>query len=342
MKIDREAFLAVLESVAPGTVTRESVDQSSCVVFTAEGDVVTFNDQTACRYHWPHLGMLTGAVPCNPLLELLRRLPEETIDVGTDGKALLIKGGKARRAKIIMEQEIILPIGLVEYPADGDWADLPPTFGEAVQVVGSCAAGPKADRVDLQCIHVHPDYLEACDNFQLCRYPMPGGSGVQEACLVRKTSLACVAGLGMTQVADTGSWLHTRNEAGLTVSFRRESATDYRDLTPFYEIADGQPATLPGGLAETVDKAEVFADDSSKAQVLVKLSQGRFQLSGAGNYGSYEERKMVQYGGPDLSFMIDPKLLVKIAEKSANCLIGAGRMRVDGGAFTYVTCLGAV
>lgn len=335
MRQDREGLLQRLEAVAPGLATKEAVEQSSCFVFRG-GRVITFNDEIACSIDC-ELG-IEGAVAAKPLLDLLGKLAEKVIDVrpnpANEGE-LLIKG-KRRRAGITLEANITLPVGAVETP--GEWTDLDPEFADAVGVVQQCASKDQ-NNFHLTCIHLTPEYVEACDNFQLARYPV--ATGVERPCLVKRDSLKHVTGLGMTQVSETKTWLHFRNPTGLVLSVRREQL-DYEDLAPILTM-EGTPTTLPGGLAEAVAKAEIFsAENSEHNVVIVELRQGEMRLKGVGASGWYEERKDVKWEGAALTFNIAPKLLVDITARTNDCFIAPGRLKIDGGKFVYVTCLGKV
>lgn len=332
MRINREQLLRNLEAVVPGLATREAVEQSSCFVFR-DGKVVTFNDEVACSTDC-EVGF-DGAVAAKPLVDLLGKLSEDVLDIAPSesGGEIIIKG-KRRRAGISMEAEISLPVGSVEVP--DKWADLSPEFADAVGVVQQCAS-KDPNQFALTCIHITPDCVEACDNFQLARYPLK--TGIRKACLAKRDSLKHVTGLGMTQVSETRTWVHFRNPTGLVLSMRRE-VMDYENLDSILDM-EGTPATLPGGLAEAVAKAEIFsAENSENNVIIVSLRPGELRIKGIGATGWYEERKQVKWEGESMAFSITPKLLIDITARTNECYIDGGRLKVDGGKFTYVTSLG--
>lgn len=333
MRQDREELLRRLEAVAPGLAVREAVEQSSCFVF-CNGQVVTFNDEVACRIDCD-IG-IEGAVAAKPLLDLLGRLTEQQVDIATRGDAEILIKGKRRRAGIILEAEITLPVGAVEQP--DEWAELDPEFADAVGVVQQCASKDQ-NTFNLTCIHIAPEFVEACDNFQMARFPVH--TGVTKSCLVKCNSLKHVTGLGMTEVCETKTWLHFRNPTGLVFSVRREEY-DYQDLASILGM-DGTATTLPGGLDEAVAKAEIFsAENAEHNEVTVALRRDELRLKGLGASGWYEERKKVKWSGEPLAFRIAPKLLLEITARTNDCLIAPGRLKIDGGKFVYVTCLGKV
>lgn len=333
MLVNREKMLQVLESVSPGLAARELIEQSGCYVFT-NGKVCTFNDEVACSIASPLTGV-EGAVVAKPLIELLSKLPEDELEV-TVGEGRFCVKGKGRRAEIVLEQEVKLPIASVEDP--GEWTKLDPDFLEGLGIVSAVAAAGRDANFVLTCVHLHPDHLEACDNFQAVRYPVK--TGVATSCLIRQSAAKNVPSLGMTELAVGDAWVHFRNAVGLQFSCRRWQE-QYEDLNPIFEM-EGSPMTLPGGLAEAVDKAKIFSSDNTESdQVFVRLKDGKLLIRGEGSSGKYEEMRKVAFDG-EASFMIAPKLLVEITKRTQDCSIGQGRLKVSTGRFVYVSCLGAV
>lgn len=333
MRTNREELLKALESVSAGLAQREVIEQSSCFVFQ-DGRLTTFNDEVLVSAPSPITGV-SGAVPARPLLSLLSKLKEDDLDIDAADGQLRVKG-TGRRAGIIMESEIALQPDAIEQPQQ--WRPLPTDFGEAVDVVQACASADDSSFV-LTCIHIAPEFLEACDNFQIARFPIK--IGLTESCLVRRDSLVPVVGLGMTEIGSTDAWLHFRNSADLRMSCRRW-VEEYQDLSEIMEV-DGETATLPAGLSEAVGKAEVFSSDNVEAnRVLIALKDGKLKIRGEGASGWYEERKKIAYNGPPLSFMISPSLLGQITKLTSECVVSSSRLKIDAGKFQYVAFLGEV
>lgn len=330
--VNRETLLNQLESVQSGLSARELVEQSSCYVFK-DGIVMTYNDEIAC--HQKCSLKLTGAVQAAQFKDLLHKLKEDNIQVEAKATELMIKG-KGRRAGIRMEADVLLPIDSVERPEK--WKDLNEDFLEAVKLVQSCASSDDSEFA-LICIHIHPEWVEACDNFQITRVPMK--TGVKASTLVKRDALKHVVALDMTEFCETESWMHFRNPSGLVLSCRRY-VEDYPNLGPLLDVK-GTKATLPRGLGDAADKASVFsADTSDDNQVRIELRPGKLRIRGQGASGWYQEQKKINYKGPALAFLIAPELLIEITKKHNDCLISSTALMVDSGRFQYVSCLGAI
>jgi len=330
--VSREAFLHVLESVAPGLSPREIVEQSACVVFRG-GRACTYNDEVSCRAPSGLPKEVEGAVQAEPLLALLRKLPEENVTVEAAAGRLTV-AGKGRRAWFRLEAEVVLPVDQVERPKR--WTPLPPEFAEAVAVVGQCA-GTDESQTACVCVHVTPDWVEASDNVQACRWRLK--TGVSQPTLVRQTSLKHVVSAGATELAETDQWLHFRNPRGLILSCRRY-LDDYPALGKFLK-AEGAAAALPPGLADAVDRANDFSKELKDANyVLVDLRPGKVAVAGEGVNGGYREvKKLPSYKGEPLAFYVAPSILQDLVQKHRECVVAPERLKVDGGHYTYVTCL---
>lgn len=327
MKANREQLLAVLDSVAPGLSKREVLEQSSCFVLQ-NGYATSFNDEISCRRKSGLDKELTGAVRAEKLLEQLRKWNDDEIDLVPTDKALIIKGGR-KETGITMEAEITLPVDTVERPTT--WTKLPDDFLEAVGVIHQVASTDENN--SLRFVHVHPRWLEGCDNFQFCRWPMK--TGVKKSIHLRRDSIKHVTDLGMTEFSETEGWMHYRNPSGLELSIRRY-LEDYPDLSGVLEVT-GETVTLPKGLAEACDKAAVFSAENPDAnQVSVEIKSGRLTVKGESASGWFTQRTKLRYTGKPMSFRASPVILQDLVKRWTDCVLGKGRLKVEAGSYTYI------
>ena len=296
---------------------------------------MTFNDEVACQIE---TGLsIEGAVQSAALLDILQKLDDESLEVRENEDGAFEFRGKRKGFAVTRDEQIFLPIDNVETPTK--WRKLPPEFTEAIALTNLCVSGDDSQFV-FTCIHLHPEYIEACDNFQLLRFKMK--FGLKNPVLVRGTSLKDIAALPvpMDEVALTKSWMHFRNAKGLQYSCRRY-AEDYPDLNRLLE-SDGHAMVLPRGAAKASERAAIFATDGAVAsQIQVKLAEGKMRIKGEGTLGWYKEVSKVVYDGPPLMFWISPSLLTQISEKHQEAEISEDKLVVSGGKWTYVTVLSA-
>lgn len=334
--VNRQDFLQALESVSPGLSAREVLEQSNAFVFRG-GMVFSFNDEIGCRRPSGLPDEVEGAVPSKPLLEVLSKLDETEVRVKVGGGEMLIIGER-RRAGIRIDPNILLPLDAIE--EEGEWKELPGDFAEAVKIVCTCA-GRDADNFSLTCVHIHPKWLEACDDTQLCRWRTR--TAVAEPTLVRSVALRQVANLGVTHFSETESWLHFKNDTGLVLSVRRylggpEEFPDLREAVR----SEGTVAVLPKGLVDAADKANIFSGEmGDNNRVLVELTPGRLKIEGRGVTGWYRETKAVKWEGEGVTFLISPQLLGDLVKRHTEIKVGEGKLIVNGGGpYTYVAAMG--
>lgn len=330
MNVNREEFLNCLEMVRAGLSQREFIEQSSCFVFQDEW-VMTFNDEVACRMK---VGVsITGAVQSAALLDMLGKLDDPFLTLSENEAGEMEFRGKKKTFALTREAEVFLPISRVEMPEK--WRPLPKEFVEAVGLTKNCVSTDESKFL-LTCIHVHPAFIEACDNYQIMRCDV--SLGLKESFLVRGTSLQDITSLGMTEVSLTKNWVHFRNAAGLIYSCRRYSE-NYPDLSHLLQ-SKGHPITIPKGLSKAAERAGVLAVDAAgESQVQVTLVTGKIRIRGEGASGWYREASKVSYDGPDLHFLISPTLLKQIAENHSDAEVSERKLVVRGGTWTYTTVL---
>jgi DNA polymerase III sliding clamp (beta) subunit (PCNA family) len=333
-RINREILLSKLESVLPGLSTREVVDQSSCFVFK-NGEVVTFNDEITCRQKVDT--KLECAVQATPFLSLLRKLPEDEIDLEVS-KGELIVNGKNRKAGILMDADVTLTKVIEERcgKRPKNWESLHEDFNDAVSIVQQCA-GKDQNEFWSTCVHLAPKYMEAYDNYHLTRYKLK--TGVSTHRLVRATSIAHISSMGMMKIAESDEWLHFQNPSELVFSCRHHPADDYPNITSLIDVS-GTRTVFPKGLADAAERALIFSNENVDDNlVTVELRTGKLRLRGQGVSGWFTEVKRIKYNGKPISFLISPALLIELTKRHNECEVTKESLKVDGNKFVYISCL---
>lgn len=335
MEINKQALLKKLQLVSPGLSARGITEQSNCFIFHNKR-LYTYNDEICCSVDCSEFA-IEGILEHVGLLGILNKLKQETISIECGKQSLLIQCSDSRTG-LTLEKELRLPLESVVIPSK--WSSLDVRFGPAIGLVKECAAKDES-RFDLACIHIHPKWVEGCDDSQMIRYRLK--TGVAEPVLVRATSMKQFAQLGMDQFASDDSWIHFRNSKEDLVFSVRKYNEPYPEMTAFYKVS-GHALTFPGGLAEKIDAVNHFSSDSTNEvnQVLVELRPGRMKLKGIGSYGWHEVRCKVTYTGDPLSFMASPRLLLDFSSKAHDCFVTSERLLVDGGDYKWLGCLVAV
>jgi DNA polymerase III sliding clamp (beta) subunit (PCNA family) len=268
-------------------------------------------------------------------MSILEKMDDPELMVRENDAGELEFRGKRKAFGVTKDAEIFLPVDRVEKPKK--WEALSKDFTEAVGLVQHCVSKDES-KFSLTCIHLHPQHVEACDNYQILRCKVKTGIG-DEPILVRGSSLSPIVNLAMDRICITPKWMHFRNQDGLIYSCRRY-AEDYPTLDKQIGFK-GHHITIPKGLAEASDRAAIFAfDKTGEALVEVSIKDDKIRIIGRGLSGWFKEIKSIKYSGPPMEFNIAPELLKHVSEKYTDAQITDGRLKVTGGSWEYVTVLG--
>lgn len=352
MRIRREDFLNDLHMVRSGLSSKELLEQSNCFVFK-DGHVFTYNDEIACH---KKTGMtLGGAVPAQKLLASLEKLKaDEWLEVyhNPDGQLefrnLVLKDEKdgskrwlrgTRNFSFTRDAEVLLPIEKITEELPKLWAKLPENFSEVIEKVKDCVSTNEADNWSLTCVHIHPKWIEACNNLQLMRYHVQLGN--PKSILVRGAAMSNILGLGMTHMAATPNWVHFKNGNGLIYSARKFVDEYPTGMDEVLKVV-GKPIKLPPSLSQAGEIAALWSADhiqgieTTITFFLNPPKQGRekgsIAIEGRGLSGDfYKESIPCVYAGPPLQFVLTPTLLKHIISNYRDAQISERKLKAVGG-----------
>ncbi len=330
MRLNREKFIAALQSVRAGLTSRETIEQSTHFVFRG-GKVTTFNEEVCCSTTSDLGEDSLGAVQAKPVLELLYKLPDDEIEVEFTESEFTLKG-KRKFAAYRLESQIFLPEDAVEQPKE--WVALPEGFGEAVALACSCASTDDS-RFALTCVHFHPEYVEACDNLQLLRYPLC--LGITTPILIKASALSGLEKVDVQKFGVAANWLTFRSDSGLTYSCRRY-AEDYPELGGIV-AGGGTPITLPTGMELVVNRAKAAATSADDDKLDVSLKAGKVRIQSLSSRSRYWEVQDVDYDGPPLSFRISADVLASLGSHDGSAEVSESKLKVVTDRYSYVSCL---
>ena len=328
MRVNRKQLLERLQAVSLGLSVKEQIEQSSSFVFQ-DGKIKTFNDEIACSI--PSDLDIEGAVIGGPLISFLRKLSVEDVELEIDKGELRIKAGRSK-AGIRVAEVITLPVGSIEEPKK--WRIIPNGFIDAIKMVQSCASTDESESV-LTCIHIHPEWIEAANQYQIIRHSCK--TGFSKSFLVKQIALKGVVSTDVSEYSQTDNWLHFRNSNGLVLSCRRNTES-YPKLDKFLSV-EGIGISFPKDLEKVVGRANVFSSQNADVNyVQVELRSHKLKISGIGDSGWFSEVQEVEYEGENIKFSIAPQLLVDISNKSGECKVSSGKLRVQTPSWIFVTC----
>lgn len=330
MIIQRGPLLARLTEAAIGLSSKEILEQSNSFVFKGQ-ELITFNDEIMVRTQNP-LGF-DVVVGAKDLMELLAKLSDEQIDMKVEGGELLITSGQ-RDAALTCTQEVHLPINAVQ-DVQG-WSRIEegclPMLQQAARTCG------KDETQFLStCVHITPDRIEASDNSRLFQVDIK--TGFPKEVLIPAASITAIDGLEIKRVA-VGDWTHFRTASGAVISCRCSHNKYPKDTDTALKMRPGAEAiTLPGNLAEMIERAEVFLIGGYDAKVGVKIANDEMVITSRKENGWYREKKRVKYSGKPMMFDIHPQFLVEMLARTRDCLVDDRKIKIVSETIQFVVSL---
>jgi hypothetical protein len=333
MKVNRKKLVAELSSMSAGLDTKEGMDQGNCIAFK-DGKTFTYNDEVMCCMETELLVDLEGAVPFDPLLNLLRKSKAEEVKIEQKGNGIRVISGRGKTL-IRVEKEIQLELKDVE--ETGEWKKLPEDFAKAVSMVLPCCSKSKDDFV-LSCVHLHPKWIESCDDIQMSRYDME--TGFSKSTIVRAASMKNITSMQPTEFSETDSWIHFRRGEGPIMSCRRHMKK-YPDLDEHVEV-EGTSVALPDGIGDVLSRCELFSKEVKEGAdnlLTVVLTENKIIIKGSGRVGWHKEEADVEWDAGPVRFNIPPELLMSLSKLEGACVISENSMAVVSPPFKYITCI---
>lgn len=334
MKFFRQDLLRILESCIAGLNTKESLEQSSCFIFD-NGSVTTYNGEILCRSTVVNdegsKFICHGAVPAKPLLDTLRKSPDEVITVEAHDDHITIKG-TGRKQKIVMSSDIMLSTHEVEEP--NDFVDLPPVFSEALSLVATFA-GKDLESYELNCVAIGPKGLQATNRFTAIRYIVASGR-TEGAVLIRAASIKPLTGLGLAKASYGKEFVWFETYAGTKVAVRLIMA-DYPNLSGIFTEELRTKVDLPASAADMIGRSVPFVAENANGKIIeIRLANKVLTVEAKNAMGEFYEEKEINYEGESVAFRVNPESFNHLFRSGAAIEVTSTSLRTKGDGYCLV------
>ena len=334
MNFFRQDLLRILESCIAGLNPKESLEQSSCFVFD-DGSVTTYNGEILCRATVVNdegsKFICHGAVPAKPLLDTLRKSPDEVLTVVAHDDHISIKG-TGRKQKIVLSSDIMLSTHEVEEPSE--FVDLPPVFSEALSLVATFA-GKDLENYELNCVAIGPRGLQATNRFMAIRYVVASGRK-EGAVLLRAASLKPLTGLGLAKASYGQEFVWFETYSGTKVAVRMIIA-DYPNLSGIFAEETKALVELPCSAADMIGRSVPFVAENANGKI-IEISMGNKNLivEAKNAVGEFYEEKEINYDGPKVTFRVNPESFNHLFRSGAAIEVTSTSLRTRGDGYCLV------
>ncbi len=301
MKLNRLEFINALKQVQPAIASREVIEQSHSFVFK-DNTIYAFNGDV-CVSHPFDLEGIECVVVAKELYALLNKIKQQEIDVEITEEGFTIKLAKGK-ALITLENDIKLPYDELGLNEEKEWEKLPNNFITAVDFV-KFTCGNDPNKPQLTCIHIKDSFVTTCDDDRATRYTLTDSMNEM---LIPMEHLRNLVKYKPIEYATNTEWVFFRTEEG-TVFACTTYAEEYPDIDYLFE-QEGSKFTLPEGLSELLEKANIFAKSELAEidSVDISVSNRKLCVKAIGEGGSYEERIKCK-SRAEFAFSINPLML---------------------------------
>lgn len=336
-QIDKKKLLDAIKTVLPAVARKELFDQADKLAID-DGFLVAYNDAISIMQPVPELGDIAGAIDGRRLYELLIRMPDDgvVLDLEVRGGELAVSSRQSKIRASFSMADVELPIS--EIDQTGDYCDLPDKFLDDLGMIATTCARDMSRPV-LTCVRFGSDVIEGTDGYRMARLRL--SHDVLPSLLLPATTAELVAGSESIQVAlgGKGEWVRFRSKSG-TVICARTSSGSYPDLRGMYEV-EGTSVTMPDGLRDVLDRAQVFSKRVHKIdeEVQVSMSPGKVIVKAEYPGGRFSETIPHRGQSAEGSFAIHPSFLSVALEEGTECVLGESKIKFFSSAWEHVIAL---
>jgi hypothetical protein len=347
MKINRAELLGALKTIKPAIPTHETPEVNNRVRFRGN-HVIGLSSEIAILYP------LSVAVSDNEIMVLYEELVTLLTNSNSEEIDITIKKDKM----VVVDEDVKVSFVLTAPPDD-----LPnmearskparknstPIEDELLTAINVCmeAAGKEKAQTALSCVHVHGEFVDASDDYQISRgilrtkfngdilLPVKMCKSILdfEPTAYEATDKTWIVFLKKIDVAKKTAYLFIR-------------AVDYPvvDVEPLLQVK-GNKCIFPAVLAQKINQIGILSagDFALEKNILVKVLSGMIQISTESFYGkaiANVSSKEIEWSGDPIAFFTNPYLLAKIASTAKSMIISktCDRILVKDGNFTHVLC----
>ena len=333
MEISVKDFKNALEIVKPGLATSETtIEQVTSFAFTKK-NVITYNDEICITHPLVDLDM-QGAIESDLLYKFLSKIKTKQIELSMSETDVTMKSGRIK-ATFNLNSEIKLPLDDEKLTTKGKWKDLPEKFVEAITMAKGCTSKDMIN-AKLNCVHINKSgIVEGTDGYRIFRYTFAEELPLKTV-LIPASSITAIVRINPTQVAKGNEWIHFKNEAGTTISCRVLN-DEFANTTPHLkEGKNGVKVEFPKELIDSLDTAEIFAENS---MVKITISKRKLKVNSSSQIATYNEEIALSNKAEPFAFQITPYLLKDILKQIAFCNIYKDRLIFKNENWIYMTTL---
>lgn len=341
MKVDRLSFLSTLKSILCATTKIEVLEQSNCFIFR-NGSIMAFNGAVfaRCKSNIPvDKSEVWGefAVIASDLIGVLSKMPDERIDLSFKKDQLILTGNK-KRAGLIIQKEILLPIAdVIQIPDKMKKThDVLPSMKMAARI---CKPGDDNYRVGY--VLVSPDSIISTDYYRLLKIST-SVPNIKKPTLIPASSLLSISDIKVSHLRLYQEWLFLRDEEKdvlLAICCGEGDYFEMETIDNILSMDDACGIELPEEMKDAVSRAMVMAGDDADGEASISLTSNSLIIRTRKSSGWYEEKQKIRFRGEPMKMSVDLQLLKDVLSKTLKAKIGNQKIKMQKDGIEFVASL---
>lgn len=314
MKIKKEEFIKMLETLKPGLSNKDIIEHSDSITFTGKR-AISYNDIIAVTF--PFKTEFNGTVKADKLLSHVTKAKadkEGYLKVKNKKSELVISSGNSKAGLPINEDTIDLE-ELGDIPTK--WKKLPGDFTTGIRL-STFSAGTDATEPKLLCLHINKDQIQSSNGDRCFRYKM--NNKIKKEFLIPATSAFAIINHPIKKYSVTKNWLHFKTKDKVIISLRMYADVSYPDTDFLFDL-HGKSFEFPEKLRETINEAVNFiGDDEEDRNIQVHIKKDKFKIKSKSVHGWFDGWVKAK-SKKKASFEINPFFLQDILKSSNKAIL---------------------
>jgi len=332
MKINKESFLKVLNTVAPALSEKAMIEGTDRFIFIGN-KIVTYNDRICIfvpfKFDWK------CSLPAKELRGIISAIKEEEIDFDlVDGKMTMNTAGTESVLSVFESDDVLKMVDSLNLKSiKNNWKELPGGFSQGANLCMFSVSRDVSSKY-LSSLFFQDNKIVSSDDIRVSSYEMDGE--VKDPFLLPYYIVPDLLKFDFVKYFLGDSWVYFSTEEGLLFCCRRVIA-DYPEMDKFFNIK-GKRVRLPKDLKQLVDGISTIAEGDFEVDQKIKVTIGneKIKCKAEKSIAKIKQEMDIKYRGKEFSFFINPTFFSQILEKSTIMICGENRAEFVSGSFKHL------
>jgi DNA polymerase III sliding clamp (beta) subunit (PCNA family) len=337
MKVKKEEFKKVLESLRPALARKEYSSQTSHFVFFPD-KIVTFNEDV-CISH-PFESDESFSVRGEEFYKLIDGITDEEIEITVGSKRVNIRSKSTSSSMAILDDEQLNSLEGISSmeKTQKKWKPLSEDFLEGISLC-SFSASPDLTKGVQACVVVKKDTCYSFDQIRASLYELK--DPIEDDLFIVARHVVELIKFPVIEYCTNKSWMHFRTSDQVTFSCKMISGDflPFEGILPLFEKMVNVPSiSLPPELKSIIDNVTILADDTTTTKgklVLVTFCHNKIYAKAENELGWIEKVLSYDYPG-ELELRINAKFFSQVLEKTTSLAVDGHVLCFSSGSFVHL------